>query len=68
MEPGDPRLEIVSEENCFNSTDLGVADIYTMVVRASGQSAAATSAAVRRLARSLGWLPAALGLGGLLLL
>ncbi|KAG7291969.1 hypothetical protein NEMBOFW57_001998 [Staphylotrichum longicolle] len=48
-EPGDPRIALVNETNCFNSTDIGVADIYTLTLRASGQSANinATSAAVR---------------------
>jgi hypothetical protein len=46
-DPGDPRIPIVNETNCFNSTDIGVADIYTLTLRASGQGAVnASSAAV----------------------
>ncbi|KAK0628315.1 hypothetical protein B0T17DRAFT_614250 [Bombardia bombarda] len=36
-DPGDPAIAEVNETNCFNTTDLGVADIYTITVRASGQ-------------------------------
>ncbi|KAK3694199.1 hypothetical protein B0T22DRAFT_63808 [Podospora appendiculata] len=70
VEPNDPRLAEVNETNCFNSTDLGIANIYTEVVRASGQTANATSDAVTTIWRHsqpvLGWLP--LVLGGLMVL
>jgi hypothetical protein len=46
-EPGDPRIPLVNETNCFNSTEIGVADIYTLTLRASGQGNLATSGAVR---------------------
>ncbi|KAK4144946.1 uncharacterized protein C8A04DRAFT_10975 [Dichotomopilus funicola] len=36
-EPGDPRIPLVNETNCFNSTDIGAADIYTLTLRESGQ-------------------------------
>lgn len=36
VEPGDDRLEIVNETNCFNSNDIGFADVYTIVTRESG--------------------------------
>nr|XP_036574909.1 protein-like protein 2 [Colletotrichum truncatum]KAF6781394.1 protein-like protein 2 [Colletotrichum truncatum] len=45
-EPGDPKIEKVNETNCFNSVDIGMADVYTITTRASGQTieqAAATS-------------------------
>lgn len=32
-EPGDPKIPEVNESNCFNSADLGMADIYTIVTR-----------------------------------
>ncbi|VUC34131.1 unnamed protein product [Clonostachys rosea] len=28
--PGDPKIEKVTEDNCFNSTDLGFAEIYAI--------------------------------------
>lgn len=71
VENNDPRLEEVNASNCFNSQDLGVADIYTMVVRASGQGNATSDAETRfwyfrrhnrgGLSQFLGWLPVALG-------
>lgn len=33
VEPGDERLEVVNETNCFNSNDIGFADVYTIVTR-----------------------------------
>jgi len=33
VEPNDERLEIVNETNCFNSNDIGFADVYTIVTR-----------------------------------
>ncbi|KAG6059217.1 hypothetical protein E4U17_006710 [Claviceps sp. LM77 group G4] len=35
-EPGDPKLGIVNETNCFNSTDMGFADMYTITTKNSG--------------------------------
>ncbi|KAK3185544.1 hypothetical protein K4F52_005642 [Lecanicillium sp. MT-2017a] len=35
-EPGDPRIALVNETNCFNSTDIGFADIYTITSKESG--------------------------------
>ncbi len=47
-EPGDPRIPLVNETNCFNSTDIGIGDVYTLTLRASGQGAVnATSGAGR---------------------
>lgn len=33
VEPDDERLEVVNETNCFNSNDIGFADVYTIVTR-----------------------------------
>lgn len=38
VEPNDPRLAQVNESNCFNSNDIGFADVYTITERASGAS------------------------------
>ncbi|KAK4170437.1 hypothetical protein QBC43DRAFT_6012 [Cladorrhinum sp. PSN259] len=67
VEPGDPRIHEVNETNCFNSTDIGVADIYTLTLRASGQTLGnLTSGALPTIQISgrtlgyLGYLPLAL--------
>ena len=71
-DPGDERIEKVNESNCFNSQDLGFADIYTITQKAPGQAVNATSGAevtfwyMRRhdkysLWRWSGWLPVILG-------
>ncbi len=44
-EPGDSRIAEVNETNCFNSTDLGFAEIYTITTKAVGESANSTSGA-----------------------
>lgn len=73
VEPNDSRLQEVNDTNCFNSSDIGVADIYTLTLRASGQNA--SSGAARRVVLGfdvgamayLGYLPIVLGgLWGLL--
>jgi len=71
VENDDPRLAEVNATNCFNSNDIGFADIYTMVVRASGQGNATSDAETRfwyfrrnsgrSFAQFLGWLPVVLG-------
>ncbi|KAK4151107.1 hypothetical protein C8A00DRAFT_36240 [Chaetomidium leptoderma] len=68
-EPGDKRIAKVNETNCFNSTDLGVADIYTLTLRASGETKdiSTSGAASRAMPLSggalayLGYLPLLLG-------
>lgn len=71
VEPNDPRLQEVNETNCFNSSDLGVADIYTLTVRSPG-GINATSGAEHSLyffrrggsgsfAALVGWMPVVLG-------
>ncbi|KAG6116274.1 hypothetical protein E4U13_002003 [Claviceps humidiphila] len=35
-EPGDAKLGTVNETNCFNSTDMGFADMYTIATKNSG--------------------------------
>ncbi|EQB46282.1 hypothetical protein CGLO_14678 [Colletotrichum gloeosporioides Cg-14] len=46
-EPGDPKIGKVNDSNCFNSQDIGFADVYTITTKESGQAAAeaATSGA-----------------------
>ena len=73
VEPGDPRVGLVNETNCFNSNDIGFADVYTITTRASGQgNASLTSDAETRfwyfgrnrkgsLLAYAGWLPVMLG-------
>ncbi|KAK4096366.1 hypothetical protein N658DRAFT_436265 [Parathielavia hyrcaniae] len=65
-EPGDPRIPHVNETNCFNSTEIGIADVYTLTLRASGQGNN-TSGAARALQLGgsalayWGYLPIVLG-------
>lgn len=73
VEPGDSRLGEVNETNCFNSTDIGVADVYTLTLRASGQNPNLTSGAIPTFQisgttlRYLGYVPLAMaGLWALL--
>ncbi|KAH8907648.1 hypothetical protein BR93DRAFT_559105 [Coniochaeta sp. PMI_546] len=71
VEPNDPRLEIVNETNCFNSNDIGFADVYTITNRASGANNVTSGAEAtffyfgRNRSRSwlsyAGWLPAVVG-------
>ncbi|KAJ4385991.1 hypothetical protein N0V93_008882 [Gnomoniopsis smithogilvyi] len=42
-EPGDSRIAEVNESNCFNSNDMGFADVYTVVTRASDADPNVTS-------------------------
>ena len=42
-DPGDPAIPRVNETNCFNSTDLGFAEIYTITTKAIGESANSTT-------------------------
>jgi hypothetical protein len=75
VDPGDERLAEVNETNCFNSNDIGFADVYTIVTRASGQGNATsdgektvtfwyfrrhTSAGLLGLL-SMAWLPLVMG-------
>ncbi|KAM0276524.1 hypothetical protein ACHAQH_006673 [Verticillium albo-atrum] len=58
-EPGDERIAEVNSTNCFNSTDIGAADIYTITIRKSGsdkEEKSGAEAALRSTAL-LGWLP-----------
>lgn len=62
VEPGDSRLNEVNETNCFNSTDIGFAEIYTITTKAVGSTANATvSGAVSSFLQSssswLGYVP-----------
>ncbi|KAI5860958.1 hypothetical protein GGS23DRAFT_202806 [Durotheca rogersii] len=67
-EPGDERITKVDESNCFNTTDLGFADIYTITRKELGAAAnMTTSGAARLWHRSsttwswLGYLPVVAG-------
>ncbi|KAJ4403196.1 hypothetical protein N0V82_010687 [Gnomoniopsis sp. IMI 355080] len=42
-EPGDSRIAEVNESNCFNSNDMGFADVYTVVTRESNADPNVTS-------------------------
>lgn len=53
-DPGSDKLAEVNETNCFNSTDIGFAEVYTITTKRSGSSDYVTNAAGSLLA---GWLP-----------
>lgn len=62
LEPGDERIAEVNSTNCYNSTEIGAADIYTITTRESGSdeyiSAADPTIALSAFDVSLlGWLP-----------
>ncbi|KAH7029569.1 uncharacterized protein B0I36DRAFT_245481 [Microdochium trichocladiopsis] len=67
-EPNDPRIEKVNKTNCFNSTDFGFAELYTITTHEPGASANKTSGALSRLLQPtasawswFGYLPVVLG-------
>lgn len=45
VDDNDPRLMEINETNCFNSTDIGFADLYTITTKESGQDGNVTSGA-----------------------
>ncbi|KAI5455954.1 hypothetical protein BGZ63DRAFT_418007 [Mariannaea sp. PMI_226] len=57
-DPGDKRLGEVNETNCFNSTDIGFAQVYTITTKRSGSDSYEDSGAssLRQLSW-VGWLP-----------
>lgn len=59
LEPGDERIAEVNETNCYNSTDIGAADIYSITLRESGSDDPVSGAtpSVKQAAAMLGWLP-----------
>ncbi|KOS19464.1 Uncharacterized protein ESCO_000024 [Escovopsis weberi] len=63
VEPNDPRLPEVNETNCFNSSHIGFADVYTIVTKPPilNNPVIALSAAAKSTYRfflgSMGWLP-----------
>lgn len=69
-EPGDSRIPDVNKTNCFNSTDIGFTDIYTITTKEVGASAnepvrsraVALASAVASWAAPLAVAVAALGL------
>ncbi|PHH88990.1 hypothetical protein CDD83_6796 [Cordyceps sp. RAO-2017] len=55
-DPGDSRIALINETNCFNSSDLGFADMYTITTKEP--LSAAASAAKSRAARAAAPPPA----------
>ncbi|XWW94549.1 hypothetical protein V2A60_002492 [Cordyceps javanica] len=55
-EPGDPRIAPVNESNCYNSTDIGFADIYSITNKESGSDNYTNTSAAHRTLHSVGWL------------
>ncbi|KAL2160984.1 hypothetical protein VTH06DRAFT_8696 [Thermothelomyces fergusii] len=67
-EPGDPRIALVNETNCFNSSDIGIADVYTLTLREPGQARFRANNAAAAAAAAPSWAFASVLLGGLLAL
>ncbi|KAK8074160.1 hypothetical protein PG994_005059 [Apiospora phragmitis] len=69
VEPGDPRVGHVNETNCFNSTDLGFSDIYTITTKEVGAIVNATTTSAAAIVNSIrssggawmGYVPLVLG-------
>lgn len=65
VDPQDERLEKINETNCFNSTNIGFADLYTTTIKEVGEAANMTSSAMARFASSssswLGHVPLFIG-------
>lgn len=68
-DPGDSKLAEVNETNCYNSTDIGFAQLYTITTKRSGADQYEDSAAPSLHRSGLaGWLPVlATGLSVLIL-
>ncbi|KAK1709996.1 uncharacterized protein BDZ83DRAFT_134584 [Colletotrichum acutatum] len=63
-EPGDPKIGKVNETNCFNSTDIGFGDVYTITTKESGAEYVQGTSAGARTTTSFsvaGGLPLLLG-------
>ncbi|KAK2592441.1 hypothetical protein QQS21_009857 [Conoideocrella luteorostrata] len=57
-DPGDSKIGLVNETNCFNSTDIGFAEMYTIATKDSGTDAYIKSAAESLRAMTwMGYLP-----------
>jgi len=58
-DPGDPRIPIVNDTNCFNSTQLGFAEIYTITTQKPLFNVPALDSSAESLYRHswIGWLP-----------
>ncbi|OAA61904.1 hypothetical protein SPI_04763 [Niveomyces insectorum RCEF 264] len=77
VEDNDPRLATVNETNCFNSTDIGFSDVYTMTTKLAGTNSSVTKSGAGSLFRRAqgssawlhyaGWLPVVFGSAWLLL-
>ncbi|KAL6857374.1 hypothetical protein J3F83DRAFT_374030 [Trichoderma novae-zelandiae] len=64
-EPGDPRIPVVNETNCFNSTQFGFAQIYTVTTQEPALDVIASTTSAAESARDYlswaGWLPLVAG-------
>ncbi|KAK4080880.1 hypothetical protein Trihar35433_1985 [Trichoderma harzianum] len=63
-EPGDPRIPIVNETNCFNSTQFGFAQIYTITTQEPILDVVSTTTSSAESFRKYswaGWLPLVAG-------
>ncbi|UKZ74449.1 hypothetical protein TrVFT333_002118 [Trichoderma virens FT-333] len=63
-EPGDPRIPIVNETNCFNSTQFGFAQIYTVTTQEPVLDViSSTTSSAEKLHKYswAGWLPLVAG-------
>lgn len=72
--PGDPRIGEVNDTNCYNSSDLGFASLYTITTTAIGSNAnnvtVSAASSLRLLGSSmwaLGYLPLLVGATWLLM-
>lgn len=72
VEDNDPRLANVNETNCFNSTDIGFSDVYTITTKAAGSNGTTSGAVPSFVFRRsqggasvwmqiVGWLPVVTG-------
>ncbi|KAI9163731.1 hypothetical protein HJFPF1_05354 [Paramyrothecium foliicola] len=68
--PGDPRVAEVNDTNCFNTTELGFAEMFTITTKTPGINPERVTGAAQSLARfsALGWLPLLVMTGSWLLL
>ncbi|KAM3531384.1 hypothetical protein MY4038_004547 [Beauveria bassiana] len=55
VEQGDHRIAPVNESNCYNSTDIGFADIYSITRKESGSDNYTNVSAAERTLHSVGW-------------
>lgn len=63
-EPGDPRIPVVNETNCFNSTQFGFSQIYTITTQEPILDVVSTTTSSAESFRTYswaGWLPLVAG-------